>query len=58
LPAEDLGIQNASKRLYALESHPKPAVIRALALEGRWHPFATGACLYLWDSLDAGAPMR
>ncbi len=52
LPADDLGIQNAVERLYGLESHPTPATVRRLAEEGRWHPYATAACFYLWDSLN------
>ena len=52
LAAGDLGIQNAVKRLYALEAHPTPAVIRQLAQDGNWHPYATAACFYLWDSLS------
>jgi DNA-3-methyladenine glycosylase II len=52
LAAGDLGIQNAVKRLYALEAHPTPAVIRQMAQDGNWHPYATAACFYLWDSLS------
>jgi DNA-3-methyladenine glycosylase II len=52
LPADDLGIQNAVERLYGLESHPTPTTIRRLAEDGCWHPYATAACFYLWDSLD------
>lgn len=51
LPAEDLGIQNAVERLYRLDAHPTPAVVRRLAAEGRWHPYTTAACFHLWDSL-------
>jgi DNA-3-methyladenine glycosylase II len=47
----DLGIQNAIERLYALDAHPTPSVVRRIADEGRWHPYATAACFYLWDSL-------
>ena len=52
LPAEDLGIQNAVKHLFRLEEHPKPATVRLLAETGRWHPYATAACFYLWESLS------
>lgn len=52
LPAGDLGIQNAVKRLYALHTRPAPAVIRQMAQDGNWHPYATAACFYLWDSLS------
>jgi DNA-3-methyladenine glycosylase II len=51
LSAEDLGIQNAVEKLYRLDAHPAPAVVRRLAAEGNWHPYATAACFHLWDSL-------
>jgi DNA-3-methyladenine glycosylase II len=52
LAAGDLGIQNAVKRLYTLNTHPTPADIRQMAQDGNWHPYATAACFYLWDSLS------
>ena len=52
LSAGDLGIQNAIKRLYHLETHPTPTVVKRYAEEGNWRPHATAACFYLWDSLN------
>jgi DNA-3-methyladenine glycosylase II len=51
LPVDDLGIQAGVQRLYALPSRPAPAAIRQLAGDGRWHPYATAASFYLWESL-------
>ena len=51
LPAADLGIQQAVRRLYALPALPAPKEVIALAERGRWHPFATAASFYLWESL-------
>ncbi|MBW3624851.1 MAG: DNA-3-methyladenine glycosylase [Armatimonadetes bacterium] len=52
LPADDLGVRNAVKRLYRLESAPTPARVRELAREHGWHPYATAASMYLWRSLE------
>lgn len=51
LAADDLGIQNAIQRVYALDTRPTPQAVRHLAIEGRWHPYATAACFHLWHSL-------
>jgi DNA-3-methyladenine glycosylase II len=51
LPAEDLGIQNAVERLYGLDAHPAPRIVKRLAEEGGWGPYRTAASFYLWDSL-------
>ncbi len=51
LPATDLGIQQAVRRLYALPALPAPKEVIALAELGRWHPFATAASFYLWERL-------
>ena len=51
LAAGDLGVQNAAQRLYHLEARPSPTALRSMAQEGRWHPYATAACLQLWESL-------
>lgn len=51
LAADDLGVQVGIERLYELPARPKPAEVRAIAERGRWHPYATEACLQLWESL-------
>jgi DNA-3-methyladenine glycosylase II len=51
LAADDLGVQVGIQRLYGLESRPKPTEVKAIAATGKWHPYATEACLQLWESL-------
>ena len=51
LAADDLGVQVGIQRLYDLPERPKPLQVKALAAENRWHPYATEACLQLWESL-------
>ena len=52
LAADDLGVQVGIQRLYALAERPKPADVKQLAQQNRWHPYATEACLQLWESLN------
>ena len=49
LPTGDLGVRNAVKAAYGLETAPKPAELEAIAEP--WQPHRTRACLYLWRSL-------
>ncbi len=51
LAADDLGVQVGIQRLYEMEARPTPKQVQAIAEEGRWHPYATEACLQLWESL-------
>ena len=51
LAADDLGVQVAIQRLYAMESRPTPKQVQQFAADGGWHPYATEACLQLWESL-------
>jgi DNA-3-methyladenine glycosylase II len=51
LAADDLGVQVGIQRLYALDGRPTPSQVKQLAQDGRWHPYATEACLQLWESL-------
>ena len=50
LAVADYGLQVAMKRLYNLESLPKPAAMREIAEP--WRPYRSYASLYLWRSLD------
>jgi DNA-3-methyladenine glycosylase II len=50
LPVGDLGIRNAVRAEYGLETLPTPAELEAIAEP--WRPYRTRACLYLWRSLD------
>jgi DNA-3-methyladenine glycosylase II len=49
LPAGDLGIVNAIKRLYRMRTRPKPA--RILKMGEAWRPYRSVASWYLWQTL-------
>jgi DNA-3-methyladenine glycosylase II len=49
LPAGDLGIVNAIKRLYRLRK--RPAATRILAMGEAWRPYRSVASWYLWQTL-------
>jgi DNA-3-methyladenine glycosylase II len=53
LPTGDLGIRNAIRHAYGLETAPSPGEVEAMA--ERWHPFCTVASWYLWRSLEPNA---
>lgn len=55
LPVNDIGINRAIMRQYALASMPKPAEVREVG--ERWRPWATVACWYLWRSEDTQLPV-
>ncbi len=48
----DLGIQNAMRRHYGLETTGRALQKEMLALAEAWRPYRTLACKYLWQSLD------
>ncbi|BCM94013.1 DNA-3-methyladenine glycosylase [Abditibacteriota bacterium] len=50
LPVGDLGIREAMRRLYQLDSRPGPAEMEKISQP--WRPHRTLACRYLWASLD------
>jgi DNA-3-methyladenine glycosylase II len=50
LPVGDLGVRNAVRAAYELETTPGPEAMRELAEP--WRPHRTRASLYLWRSLD------
>ncbi|WP_187264086.1 DNA-3-methyladenine glycosylase family protein [Pontibacter beigongshangensis] len=52
LPLDDLGIQNAMKRHYALEETGKELKRKMLEIGEAWRPYRTIACKYLWQSLN------
>ena len=58
LPVDDLGIRSAMRRAYGMRGLPKQDRMRRIA--GRWRPYRSIACFYLWQSLDAakGPPPR
>lgn len=54
LPVDDLGLQNAVRRAYALPERPaRPALTR---LAEPWRPYRSAATLYLWRSLSVPGP--
>lgn len=50
LPMDDLGIQKAVREAYGLRSLPSKKKFEELSR--RWHPYASIASLYLWESRD------
>lgn len=51
LPTGDLGIRNATARLYELPT-VTPVDVTRIAQENGWHPYESIASWYLWKSLD------
>ena len=51
-PVLDLGIQNAIKRAYNLETAGKTLLAQMREISENWRPYRTLACKYLWRSLD------
>jgi len=49
LPIDDLGIQNAIRRLYLLRKRPTPT--RMMKLGDKWKPYRSVASWYLWQTL-------
>jgi len=50
---DDLGIQNAMKRLYRLDDRDKKKFRKELLrISAKWSPYRTYACLYLWGWRD------
>lgn len=50
-PEDDLGIQNAMRRMYELEETGRPLLRRMTQIAEDWRPYRTLACKYLWQSL-------
>lgn len=55
LPVNDVGINRAIARQYALEALPKPDEVVRIGTP--WRPWATVACWYLWRSEDVKLPV-
>lgn len=51
-PLDDLGIQQAIKKLYQLDDDKKQLKTKMLAIAENWRPFRTYACIYLWRYKD------
>ncbi len=52
LPLDDLGIQNAIKKIYELNTTGKQLKAEMEQIAHQWQPYRTFACMYLWRSLD------
>lgn len=52
LPVDDLGIQQAMIRLYAITETGKELKARMTAIAKPWQPYRTLACKYLWRWKD------
>jgi 3-methyladenine DNA glycosylase/8-oxoguanine DNA glycosylase len=50
LPVNDVGINRAIQRQYALEALPKPDEVQRIG--EKWRPYASVACWYLWRTED------
>ena len=50
-PTKDVGIQNAVKEVYGLESEGKELIKEMEHLAENWKPYRTYASLYLWNHL-------
>lgn len=50
LPAADIGLRNAVRKVYGLDNQPTEQEVRALGKD--WHPWQTYTTLYLWESLQ------
>jgi DNA-3-methyladenine glycosylase II len=53
-PADDLGVMNGMRRVYAMRSRPKRD--HAMKIAERWRPFRSAAAIYLWRSLEIVLP--
>jgi DNA-3-methyladenine glycosylase II len=51
-PIDDLGIQNAIKKLYKLSETGKDLKIKMHTISKKWTPHRSIACFYLWDWKD------
>ncbi len=50
---DDLGIQNAMKKIYSIRSEDKKKLKeRMLKISARWKPYRTYACMHLWKWQD------
>lgn len=52
-PADDLGIQQAMKKLYTIKHRDKKLVIKKMnTIAAGWSPYRSYACLHLWHYKD------
>jgi DNA-3-methyladenine glycosylase II len=53
LPLDDLGIQNAMKKLYQIDVNGRELKVRMQEKAAMWAPYKAVACKYLWRWKDA-----
>lgn len=51
-PLNDLGIQNAMKKLYQLSLEKKELLLKMEEISFQWEPYRTVASKYLWKTLE------
>jgi DNA-3-methyladenine glycosylase II len=58
MPADDLGLLEAARQLYAMDTRPEPGELRDFA--ERWRPYRSVAAWFLWQGrrLAMGAELR
>jgi DNA-3-methyladenine glycosylase II len=56
LPADDFGVRDGYRVLYALEEAPKPRTLSAIG--EAWAPFRSFAAWYLWRASDEARALR
>ncbi len=54
-PVDDLGIQNAMKKLYGLDGKGKQLHQQMIEVAEQWRPYRTIACRHLWKWKDDNA---
>lgn len=52
LPIDDLGIQNAMKKLYQIDANGRELKVKMQEKAALWSPYRTIACKYLWRWKD------
>jgi DNA-3-methyladenine glycosylase II len=53
LPLDDLGIQNAMKKLYQIDANGRELKVRMQEKAAMWAPYRAVTCKYLWRWKDA-----
>ncbi|WLD94171.1 DNA-3-methyladenine glycosylase [Alkalihalobacillus sp. AL-G] len=51
LPAADIGVRNAVRKIYSLEHQPSDDEVRTIAFDGGWNPWESYITYYLWQYL-------
>lgn len=57
-PVDDLGIQNAMRTIYNIESVGRAFKKEIKERSAVWSPYRTIGCMYLWRFTDGGLPIK